>query len=309
MAVGSSDPSSLAKLGKTAKATVKGAADPDDSKEVETKDILPTGAYIAHPAVARPENVVADYYRKGAPVSETNAEERQTSRLLSPFGIQAEATGDITASIRIRGRDRKNQGQEVDYVPAYTKFILQDVKESYAERSQIIETFGDFYVFLFGQRPSMFQFSGTLINAVNHNWVQDFQFFYENFFRGSKTVELQARAIMTYGGRQVEGFILNTANQTIAATEEGVPFNFQMVVTQRNFLGFSEDFGVVRGPGGSLIRDSSLQNVLNQQAGAAGTGTSDGDTSDDQNAANDAMKGKKPPMQVFGFEVPNPFGA
>lgn len=294
MAEGSSPNGAAYKVPSTSKAGLKAGANPVDSKPVTTKQVFPSYGFLAPPEVARPENYTADYYRNGAPI-DGNSAQRAPGRSLLPFGIEKEERGDaVTASIRIRGRDIKKNNEIVDYIPAYTKFILEGVDESYEERSQVVETFGDHYVFMFGQRPSIINFRGTLINSVNHNWLQDFMFFYDNYMRGTKAVELQARTILTYGGRQIEGLMLRTSNQTNAISEEGVPFNFSIILFSRNFLGFSEDFGIVRGPGGALISDPDLRALVDQQAGADGKGSSNPEVSEDQNAVKKAMSGGAP---------------
>lgn len=294
MATGSSPDGAAYKVPPTPKAGLKAGVSPVDSQPIQTKSIYPSAGFTATPEIPRPENYTADYYRNGTPI-DGDSFNRAPSRSILPFGIEKDENGDKTPStIRIRGKDKTKGNKIVDYIPAYTKYILEGVDESYEERSQIIETFGDHYVFMFGQRPSVFSFRGTLINSVNHNWLQDFMFYYQNFMRGTKAVERNARAVITYGGRQIEGLILRTSNQTNAISEEGVPFNFSVIVFSRNFLGFSEDFGIVRGEGGALISDPDLRALVEQQAGPEGKGSSDPKTSEDQKSVKKALSGGAP---------------
>lgn len=284
------------------KDTQKKAADPKGGT-VTTKEVYPASGIVAPLGVAvdAEGNWVEDYYRDGTPTGNNRVTgmSKMPARMVEPFGTKADAAAaPIQSSIRVRGKNK--DGKEIDLLPAYTKFIISNVQESYTERSQIVETFGDAYVFMFGSRPSIFNFSGTLINSINVNWVQDFMFYYENYFRGTKLVELKARAILTYGGRQVEGMLLGTSNQTDAVTEEGVPFNFQLVVFKRNYLGFSEDFGLVRGPGGKIISDPKLRALVNRFAGPEGKGTAEPETSEDLNVVKDAAEGKQPPSAAYG---------
>lgn len=292
--VGSSPPNASYKVPSNSKDALKDIAQPKETKKIEVKEITVASGFVAPEGTEDATSFTADYYRNGGPI-EGDQNNIGNSRSILPFGIDKDYNGDrVASSIRLRGLDSKKK-KVIDYIPAYTKFILDAVQESYAERSQIIETFGDHYVFLFGARPSIFQFSGTLINSVNVNWLQDFMFYYENYFRGTKTVDLKAKIILTYGGRQVEGIILNTSNQTNAITEEGVPFSFSMVILQRNFLGFSADFGIVRGPGGTLIADKNLRKLVNDMAGVEGAGTSEVKTSEDQKALKDILAGEQAP--------------
>jgi hypothetical protein len=140
-----------------------------------------------------------------------------------------------------------------------------------------VETFGDWYAFFFGQKPAVFNYTGVLINAHNENWLQDFTYYYDNFLRGTKCVENNARLILTYGGRQVEGYMLNTSNTTDAHIDTGVQFSFQLLVVDRKILGLSEDFGVTISSNGTYqntglttIRDSSKADVSSAFGAAQG---------------------------------------
>ena len=169
---------------------------------------------------------VKDNYRYGS--------DGEGSRGLSSF-----AQENTEATIRIINEDTK-----ADILPPYTKFILESVQEAHSERQQIVETFGDYYVFMFGERPPMYNFGGTLINSRNINWVSDFMLLYERYFRGTRCAEQKTRVLLTYGGRQIEGYMINTSNQTAASSQEAVSFSFQMIVTSRKILGVSSDFKV-----------------------------------------------------------------
>lgn len=197
-------------------------------------------------------------------------------------GIMSWAHDNSIASIRIVSERDKS-----DLIPSYTRFILESVQEAHSERQQIVETFGDFYVFLYGERPPIYNFGGTLINSKNANWVSDFMLMYERWLRGTRCAEMKARALLTYGGRQVEGYIINTSNQTAASSQEGVPFSFQLIVTSRKILGVSQE----------LLSDSSIQAdpalvALVDKLGRPGAaGSSDPDNSSARNDAAGALAG------------------
>jgi len=206
-------------------------------------------------------NRTADYYRNG--IYDLDGNMTTLPRQYEPY------EGNDAASIRIFGLK-----DNADMLPAYTKFILDSVQESHTERSQIVETFGDFYVFMFGERPPVYNFSGTLINAKNASWVTDFMFMYDMYLRGTRCVENNAITLVTYGGRQVEGLILSTSNQTSAAVEGGVPFQFSVVVFERRYYNFSPDMGYVMGKDDKLSVDKKFVDMLNKVAGKDGKGTS-----------------------------------
>lgn len=210
----------------------------------------------------------ADYYRNGAA--------GVAAREIQPFEFEG------PASIRVYGT--KDKGKEGDFIAPYTKFILNGVQEGHQERAQIVETFSDFYVFFYGEKPPIYSYTGTLINSKNVRWVDDFLYYYENYMRGTRCVENDARLIMTYGGRQVEGFLLNFSMQTAAETEAGVPVSFQLIITKRNQLGYSNDFGVFLGNSKQLAEAKATEDLLKAIAKNTGEGSSKPATDQSLNA-------------------------
>lgn len=196
--------------------------------------------------------------------------------------INSFANDNTPASIRILSeKDNK------DLIPTYTKFILESVQESHSERQQIVETFGDFYVFMYGERPPIYNFGGTLINSKNTNWVADFMLMYERYLRGTRCAEKKARILLTYGGRQIEGYIINTSNQTAASTQEGVSFSFQMIVTSRKLLGVSSDLV----SDASKYKDPALSSIIEELSSPGAAGSSSSLASQAKTAASGALGG------------------
>lgn len=209
------------------------------------------------------ETVSGDYYRYGG--SDIAGNQVLRPRSAQPFL-------DKPAALKIV--QDGNVGGDTPLLPKYTKFILSSVQEAHFERYQIIETFNDFYVFLFGEKPPIYNFGGTLINTEDINWLQDFMLLYEGYFRGTRCAENNARAILTFENRQMEGYILNITTQTQADVSEGVPFSFQMVITRRTYLGLSLDFDIITRDGFS-VSINLLDNIVKEIASKEGKGSSD----------------------------------
>ena len=132
-----------------------------------------------------------------------------------------------------------------DIVNAYSRFFLQGVSEAQTEKYQIVETFTDFYTFFYGKRPSTYNFRGMLMNDPNNKWTNDLMFFYENFFRGTKAVEIGAQAVINYDGRVVSGFILDLNVQQSAELDKGAMFSLNMLVVEHVPVNFSADMDSV----------------------------------------------------------------
>jgi len=201
MALGSTAKGNLSRVAKESKAKKDKVGNGSTQTEESTDNV---GAYDAMQLLgitsANDKKTLSDEYRK--------------TRDLQSFTYD-----EKSATIRIiTEKDKK------DLIPSYSRFILESVQEAHSERQQVVETFGDFYVFMYGERPPIYNFGGTLINSKNVNWVADFMLMYERFLRGTRCTENKARALLTYGGRQVEGYIINTSNQTAPLLRKGFRF-------------------------------------------------------------------------------------
>lgn len=226
----------------TSREAMKVANAANKNTVVEKKDVFPTvaGGTPQTPPGA-PDIRSADYYRRGKE-SLPDPGYEIAPREFIPIDIK-----DSPSSIRVFGKGHgngKSVGTMRDLIPAYSKFIIEGVSENRTERSQIVETFGDFYVFMFGERPSVMNFNCQLLNGANINWLHDFMFMYDAYLRGTRCVEQNASCIVTYGGKQVSGLILNVSAQINAAVEGAVAMSFSLVVFERNYFYYSPDMGI-----------------------------------------------------------------
>jgi hypothetical protein len=113
----------------------------------------------------------------------------------------------------------------------YADYILQNVQEQRMEKQQIIETFGDPYVYFFGERPRIVQFSGQLISSEDFNWRSQFWKNYDENIRGTKLVQNNARAYISFDTIVVEGYVLTASAIDTADSPYTIPFNLSMLVT------------------------------------------------------------------------------
>lgn len=112
----------------------------------------------------------------------------------------------------------------------YSNFLLQSVAEDRQEKSQIVETFGESFIFLFGERPKMMTFSGILANTADFNWEAEWWFNYDKFLRGTRCVENDAQVFLSFDHTIVGGFILGCSAQKSSQERNWVNFTFQMFV-------------------------------------------------------------------------------
>lgn len=255
---------------------------------VQRTEAFPTASLtdLPTPRPPEPQTKSADWYRNGNSAYQLGEE----NGVVNPRTFDEFANDEEPASIRVYGKEPKDK-EFKDFIPAYTKFFLDTVSEAHNERSQIIETFGDFYVFFFGERPPVYNFGGTLINTKNASWANDFRFMYDQYLRGTKCVSVNAKIIITYGGRQIEGFILNSSMNRQASLEGGVGFQFQIVVTEDRGLKYSDDLGFVADNGLTVGRDEKIIQILESITGLSGGGTSNAGVSSAQGITKSVIGG------------------
>lgn len=112
----------------------------------------------------------------------------------------------------------------------YSNFIVQQVQETRMEKQQIVETFGEDYIFFFGERPRFLNIQGILVNTADFNWKSEFWANYESYLRGTRLVEQNARVYLYFDDVVVEGYIVTASTTQQAMQPYHLPFNFQFFV-------------------------------------------------------------------------------
>lgn len=128
------------------------------------------------------------------------------------------------------------EGGRIGQSLAYSNFILQSVEEQRVEKQQIVETFGEDYIFFFGERPRVYTFNVLLINTRNFNWKSEWWTNYENTLRGTRLLERNARMYIYFDDVVIEGYMLQA--QATATTDNPymMPLIFQVFCTNHAFV-------------------------------------------------------------------------
>ena len=113
----------------------------------------------------------------------------------------------------------------------YTNFILQSVQEARMEKHQIVETFGEPYIYFFGESPRFLDVQAVLVDSNDFNWYAEFWQNYDQFFRGTRSVELGARTYLFYDDNIVEGYMLNAQARKTSDTPLMVMLQFRLYLT------------------------------------------------------------------------------
>jgi hypothetical protein len=118
------------------------------------------------------------------------------------------------------------------YSNANHNFILQSVSETRTEKAQIVETFGDHFVFFYGQKPIILQVRGILFNTEDFNWKNEFLGNYSRFLRGTKCVENKTRVFLGYDDVLAQGYMLNVAVAHDKDMPNVVPVSFSLLLAK-----------------------------------------------------------------------------
>ena len=123
----------------------------------------------------------------------------------------------------------------------YANFIIQSVQDARMEKQQIIETFGEPYIFFFGEAPRFIDVQAVLINSLDFNWRAEWWKNYDEYLRGTRLVEMGAKAYLFYDEIIVEGFIVQASAQEDSMNPLMVNLNFRMFVTNYANISFIGD--------------------------------------------------------------------
>jgi hypothetical protein len=148
----------------------------------------------------------------------------------------------------------------------YYNFMLQGYTEQRMEKSQIIETFGQSYVYFFGERTMSIQFQGLLLNTQDFNWKEEFLANYDKYFRGTKLVSKGYRAFIRVGDDLIGGYLSGMSVSNSTNGPEEVPFSFDLIVTDRAILETGSRNSTEADSSGTALRAWPLVRTPAQQA-------------------------------------------
>jgi hypothetical protein len=240
-----------------------------------------------------------DYYRDGRvsevpgkePGDPTYNELMPEPRMIETLGMHSNYKKESLCTIRALTGTGSDNSPKKNVVPPYLKFFLTGVDAPRSERYQVVETFGDWYVFFYGERPPIYTFSGVLLNTQNYNWLNEFDFFYDSFLRGTAATRNVSRIFITYGLQQVQGHLLDFVHSIRAESDMAVQFQLRMAVVKRfsltpdtgnrvsdSFISSKETITafqkLIKDPNKAKFNYSMLASIMDKEAPPANANTS-----------------------------------
>ena len=148
-------------------------------------------------------------------------------------------------------------GRPQDWIFETRKFILNSAEEPMSEKYQIVRTFGDTFVHLFGSDPQIFTYSGMLLHArsgpgisrwaqdntltgyidnIRSRWGSDWSGLFEMIYREYLNAHTAAKKnyIVEIGFNDFirRGTLISFRKTHMAQSLEGVPFSVSMIVSE-----------------------------------------------------------------------------
>lgn len=207
----------------------------------------------------------------------------------------------ILKVIRADGTEIKllDSGDPSGQTTQYSNFILQSVTEARMEKHQIVETFGDPYIFFFGESPRFLDVTAVLVDSVDFNWYAEFWSNYDTYLRGTKSVEQGARTYMFYDDNIVEGYMLMAQAQKTSERPLMATLTFRLYITNYSNISFVGDPNYPIRNSVNLPPDVSLTNADISNAGQAIVNAA-GQAALQDAAANQAAQGAAAQAGGFG---------
>lgn len=149
---------------------------------------------------------------------------------------------DTYATLRvIRGGGPRSQdpfGSSAGFEVLFqtNRFLLESANESDMERAAFVETFGPTYLYLFGTRSRVWNYSGVLFDTEGLTWLNEWRQAYESYTGGTTTAKLRARVFLTYDNVVREGIIIGTNVGKSVGQFGWARFSFQMFVIRTHYL-------------------------------------------------------------------------
>ncbi len=126
---------------------------------------------------------------------------------------------------------------ETDYYGIFNNFSLLTVQEASEQIIKLHINFGAHWnAFFFGDKPSIYQFSGFFLDSQEYPYYQEFMVAYEKYLAGRKAIEGKYQVKFVYDGKIVDGYMVNISTSQTAADQLIKNFQFTVLVKGVNWV-------------------------------------------------------------------------
>lgn len=165
-----------------------------------------------------------------------------TDLSMSISELQAESvSGDVSAPPSIPGGkvamlslDGKKPN---NYYGVFNNFSLVNVQEAHGEIVKLHQNFSNGWnAFFFGEKPAIYNFSGIFLDTKEYPYYQEFMVAYSKYLRGRRAIENNMQLLMIYGGKIIDGYMLNISTTSTGDLEQSKSFTFAVLVRKSSWV-------------------------------------------------------------------------
>jgi hypothetical protein len=124
-----------------------------------------------------------------------------------------------------------------DYYGVFNNFSVTGMAEIHDQITKVHMNFGaKWNVFLFGNTPNMYRFSGVFLDTKEYPYYQEFMVAYEDYLSGRKCIENGMQLKMIISGQIIDGFLLSVSVNHNANTQQLKEFQITMLVKGSSWI-------------------------------------------------------------------------
>ena len=221
---------------------------PTTLKKLDTLDYMIKDAPLARLAIiALPTHKIPDEIKKGnyaglpdkvdKNVTPSNCPVGFKSKIGTPAQIKIALSPDINPQTDAEAVEAFDafKAAGVDYIDC---FVLQSAQYVNEEKYFVFQALnGETTTFFFGGKPVVYSFSGIVYDTYNQEWLNDFEFYYQEYLRGSRALLNKTRMFIIYSDQILEGFMLDVTVRKGADTNDSASFSFNFILVQKTVIG------------------------------------------------------------------------
>jgi hypothetical protein len=108
-------------------------------------------------------------------------------------------------------------------------FFLQSIQGRFADRAQIMETYGGLDITVMGQKAVQLNISAILYNTESHNWRDQWIWYWDNYLRATQVAKRKAQTILTSDNLIARGVFLSYDFQETGDQQNSVGVSISMI--------------------------------------------------------------------------------
>lgn len=149
------------------------------------------------------------------------------------------ATLEVVSQVNGKAQDLYNSCYPGGRGPGTSNFLVQSMRWAPAEATQVVRTYGDWYLADTGIEPGVLLVSGVMLESPAYPWFQEWTHNWNQYLRARRVILNRTQVHLSIDNQVWRGYPLAsdlTRAQTFQGTWMLMQFSFQMVIRSVEFL-------------------------------------------------------------------------